>query len=173
MEIISIMLQGKMNHKDNLGYTEVVEKDHVQIMSAGTGLRHEEHNIGEEEVRFLQIWIEPKIQNINPRYQKRFFPRNERKNKLQTIISNEEGAEHCWINQNAKLALGWFDTGSIVSYALNPTNKGVYVFVLEGSIEIDGEEIGKRDAIGLWQTDSFTITAQQETEFVVIEVPIN
>ena len=75
MEIISIMLQGKMTHKDNLGYAETVEKNWVQIMSAGTGIRHEEHNVGEEEVRFLQIWIEPKLQNISPRYQKRYFPK--------------------------------------------------------------------------------------------------
>ena len=75
MEIISIMLQGKMNHKDNLGYAETVDKYWVQIMSAGTGIRHEEHNVGEEELRFLQVWIEPKLQNISPRYQKRYFPK--------------------------------------------------------------------------------------------------
>jgi redox-sensitive bicupin YhaK (pirin superfamily) len=142
-------------------------------MSAGTGLRHEEHNIGDEEVKFLQIWIEPKLQNINPRYQKRYFPREKRRNKLQTIISSEEGMEHCWINQNAKLSLGWFDAETAIPYTLNSTNKGVYIFVLEGNLVVDGEQIGKRDAIGLWETDSFTIKAQQDTEFVVIEVPIN
>jgi hypothetical protein len=173
MEIISVMLQGKMNHKDTLGYSEVVERGWVQIMSAGSGLRHEEHNVGDEEVKFLQIWIEPKLQNISPRYQKRFFSKENRKNKLQTIVSNEEGAEHCWINQNAKLSLGWFDKDVAKKYIFNPSNKCVYIFVLDGSLLIDGETLSRRDAIGLWDTDTVEIKAEQESEFIVIETPIN
>ena len=173
MEIISVMLQGKMNHKDTLGYSEVVEKDWVQIMSAGSGLRHEEHNIGKEEVRFLQIWIEPKIQNIAPRYQKRFFSSDKRKNRLQTIVSSEEGADHCWINQNAKLHLAWFDKGQVNRYMFNPVNKCVYIFVLQGQIKIDDEIIKRRDGIGLWETDTFDIEVMEESEFIIIETPIN
>jgi redox-sensitive bicupin YhaK (pirin superfamily) len=173
MEIISIMLQGKMNHKDSLGYVEIVEKDWVQIMSAGNGLRHEEHNVGDGDVKFLQIWIEPKLQNITPRYQKRYFAKEKRKNKLQTIISNAEGMEHCWINQNAQLSLGSFEKGQQIEYKYAPINKCVYVFVLEGSVLIDSERLGPRDAIGLWETERFTINVEQESEFVVIEVPIN
>jgi quercetin 2,3-dioxygenase len=173
MEIISVMLQGKMNHKDTLGYTEVVEKDWVQIMSAGSGLRHEEHNIGDEDVKFLQIWIEPKMQNITPRYQKRYFPKEKRRNKLQTIICNDEGTEHCWINQNAHLHLGWFDNGQQVQYKFKPVNKCVYVFVLEGTLLIDSQRLEARDGIGIWETDGFTINVEQESEFIVIEVPIN
>ena len=173
MEIISVLLAGKMNHKDSMGYSDVVEKDWVQIMSAGTGLKHEEYNVGEDDVNFLQIWIEPKQQNINPRYQRRNFPKEKRKNKLQTIVSNEEGQEHCWINQNAKLSLGWFTANETFEYKLNPTNKCVYIFVMEGSLKINQETIAKRDAIGLWQTDSITITTEQEAEFIIIEVPVN
>lgn len=173
MEIISVMLQGKMNHKDTLGYTEVVEKDWVQIMSAGSGLRHEEYNIGDEEVKFLQIWIEPKLQNITPRYQKRYIRQENRKNKLQVIVSSEEGAEHCWINQNAKLSLGWFDRGQTIAYSFNATNKCAYLFVLEGSVSVDNENVDKRDGIGVWGTGSFEIKAEQETEFIIIETPIN
>ena len=173
MEIISVMLQGKMNHKDTHGYTEVVEKDWVQIMSAGSGLRHEEHNIGDEDVRFLQIWVEPKLQNITPRYQKRYFPKEKRKNKLQTIISNKEGVEHCWINQNAELSLGWFAKGEQVQYNFTPVNKCVYVFVLDGSLLIDEDRLTARDGIGIWDTNSFTIDVEEESEFIVIEVPIN
>ncbi len=173
MEIISIMLRGKMNHKDSMGYTEVVEKDWVQIMSAGTGLRHEEYNIGDEEVRFLQIWVEPKLQNISPRYQKRYFPKEQRKNKLQTVISNQEGTAHCWINQNAKLSLGWFDAGSEITYSLEEVNKCVYIFVLSGRVSIEEHHLATRDAIGLWQTGSIAIAVKEEAEFVVVEVPVN
>ena len=173
MEIISVMLQGKMNHKDTMGYTEVVEKDWVQIMSAGTGLRHEEHNIGEEEVQFLQIWIEPKLQNITPRYQKRYFPEAKRKNQLVTIISNEEGVNHCWINQNAKLSLGYFDANQQIDYSFSPQNKAIYLFVIDGSVSINGEIIGKRDAIGIWETDKISLHTEQECRFIVVEVPVN
>lgn len=173
MEIISVLLQGKMNHKDSMGYTDVVEKDWVQIMSAGSGLRHEEYNVGEDDVQFLQIWIEPKIESIAPRYQRRYFPKEKRKNTLQTIVSNEEGQQHCWINQNAKLGLSWLEIGNTLPYRLNSLNKCVYVFCLEGSIEIDGEIINRRDGIGLWQTEEFNIVAKQESEFIVIEVPVN
>lgn len=173
MEIISVMLKGKMNHKDTLGFSEVVEKDWVQIMSAGSGLKHEEHNVGDEDVNFLQIWIEPKLQNIMPRYQRRYFPKDRRKNKLQIIVSNEEGQEHCWINQNAKLSLGWFEANSTIEYKLNSLNKCVYVFVMEGTLKAGDEIIGRRDAIGFWETDTITLQTQQEAEFIVIEVPVN
>ncbi|GAA4371983.1 pirin family protein [Hymenobacter koreensis] len=173
MEIISVMLAGKMNHIDSLGYKEVVEKDWVQIMSAGTGLRHEEHNVGDDEVNFLQIWIEPKLQNVTPRYQRRSFPEEKRRNQLTTVVSNEEGQAHCWINQNAKLSLGYFEAGQQLTYALNPTNKAVFVFLMDGALTVNGETIERRDSIGLWETDAVTIECRAESRFIVIEAPIN
>lgn len=173
MEIISVMLQGKMNHKDTMGYSEEVTEDWVQIMSAGTGLRHEEHNIGEDEVKFLQIWIEPKLQNIQPRYQRRYFPKAKRGNQLVTIVSNEEGQAHCWINQNAKLSLGLFDKGQQLSYAFTPLNKCVYLFVISGVVSIAGEALQEKDAIGIWDTGSFDVHVEQDASFIVIEVPVN
>jgi redox-sensitive bicupin YhaK (pirin superfamily) len=173
MEVISIMLQGEMNHKDTLGYDTTVREGGVQIMSAGSGLRHEEYNIGDDEVNFLQIWIQPKLQNIAPRYQQRSFPRASRKNKLQTIVSNEEGLMHCWVNQNAKLSLGYFDQGSEVSYDLNPTNKCLFIFVITGEIKINDILLPKRDAIGIWEVEHISISCLAEAEFLIIETPIN
>ncbi|OON70981.1 pirin family protein [Hymenobacter sp. CRA2] len=173
MEIISVMLAGQMNHIDSLGYKEVVQQDWVQIMSAGSGLRHEEHNVGDDTVNFLQIWIEPKLQNVNPRYQRRQFPREKRRNQLTTVVSNEEGQVHCWINQNAKLSLGYFEAGRTVTYALNPTNKCVFVFVIEGEIRIGDDTVPQRDALGLWDTAEFSIESRTESQFLIIEVPIN
>ncbi|RSK32447.1 pirin family protein [Hymenobacter metallilatus] len=173
MEIISVMLAGRMNHKDSLGYAEEVTQDWVQIMSAGSGLRHEEHNVGEEAVNFLQIWIEPKLQNVTPRYQRRHFPRAQRRNQLTTIVSNEEGTAHCWINQNARLSLGYFDAGQTVHYALNRTNKCVFLFVLEGQLTANGAAVDTRESLGLWETDTVTITCTAECQFILVEVPIN
>lgn len=173
MEIISLMLQGKMNHKDTMNYSTTVEKYGVQIMSAGSGLRHEEYNIGEDEVNFLQIWIQPKLQNIVPRYQQRSFPKEKRKNKLQTIISGEEGLEHCWINQNARLSLGYFEKDKKIEYRFNPINKCVFIFLIEGNIAIENSLLNKRDALGIWDTDLLGIHCNEESEFLIIETPIN
>ncbi len=173
MEIISIMLAGSMNHIDTLGYKEVVKKDWVQIMSAGSGLRHEEHNVGQDQVNFLQIWIEPKLQNIMPRYQRRYFPEADRVNKLVTVVSPEEGQAHCWINQNAKLSLGYFERGEEIKYSFNPLNKGVFIFSIQGAIQVNGKPLNTRDAIGIWETDTVAINALEESRFLVIEVPIN
>ncbi|GAB2791228.1 hypothetical protein HNQ93_003446 [Hymenobacter luteus] len=173
MEIISVMLAGHMNHKDSLGYSEEVTQDWVQIMSAGSGLRHEEHNIGQEEVNFLQIWIEPKLQNVTPRYQRRHFPREKRRNQLTTIVSNEEGTAHCWINQNAKLSLGLFETGQTVEYRLNPLNKCVFLFLMEGRLTVKGQAVGPRESLGLWETDAVAIQVEAESHFLLLEVPIN
>jgi redox-sensitive bicupin YhaK (pirin superfamily) len=173
MEIISVMLAGSMNHIDNLGYKEVVHEDWVQIMSAGSGLRHEEHNVGEDEVNFLQIWIEPKLQNIGPRYQRRHFPEEKRRNQLTTIVSNEEGQAHCWINQNARLSLGYFEKAGKLEYVFNPTNKMVFVFVISGSLAVVGKQLEQRDSIGVWETPTVHLEWAAETRFLIIEAPIN
>lgn len=173
MEIISVMLKGSMNHKDNMGYSNVVHEDWVQIMSAGSGLRHEEYNVGEGDVNFLQIWIQPKQQNIIPRYQFRNFPKEKRRNKLQTIVSSEEGLAHCWINQNAKISLGLYDARQHIEYTLNPVNKCLFIFVIQGSIIVSGNAVAQRDAIGIWDTDKIEIHCEKNSEFLIIETPVN
>jgi quercetin 2,3-dioxygenase len=173
MEIISVMLSGSMNHIDSMGYKEVVHKDWVQIMSAGNGLRHEEHNVGIEEVNFLQIWIEPKVQNITPRYQRRYFPEDQRRNSLTTVVSYEEGQSHCWINQNAKVSLGAFDEDRKVNYTLRPINMGVFVFCVDGELSVGGHKLNNRDAIGIWEADEIRIECLKASKFVIIEVPVN
>ncbi len=174
MEIVSVLLQGKMNHKDSMGYSTVIEEGGVQIMSAGSGLFHEEYNIGEDEVHFLQIWIQPKLQSIRPRYQTRTFPKASRRNKWQTIISGEEGLEHCWINQNAKLSLAAFDEGQKTAYSFSSVNKCVFVFVISGQVQI-GEQLCKTgDGLGLWDTGHFEISfTAADSEVLVIETPVN
>ena len=173
MEIISIMLKGSMNHKDSMGYSNVVHEDWVQIMSAGSGLHHEEYNVGDGDVNFLQFWILPKQQNIRPRYQWRQFPKDKRRNSLKTIISGEEGLEHCWINQNTKMVLGLYNEAQTVTYSFHPVNKCIFIFVMEGAVTIDSRNVGRRDAVGIWDTDTITIETEPGTEFLLIETPVN
>jgi redox-sensitive bicupin YhaK (pirin superfamily) len=174
MEIISVLLAGTMNHKDSLGYSEVIPAGGVQIMSAGSGIRHEEYNVGDDEVNFLQIWIEPKLQNVTPRYQRRQFPEASRANRLTTIVSNEEGTAHCWINQNAKLSLGYYPEAQGVDYQFAPVNKQLYVFVISGDVTVAGQKLGQRDALGLWETDgTVRLECGADARFLLIETPIN
>ncbi|MEJ7914255.1 MAG: pirin family protein [Chitinophagaceae bacterium] len=173
MEIVSILLKGRMNHIDSLGYSTTIEEGGVQIMSAGTGLRHEEYNIGENDVNFLQVWILPKQQNIVPRYQQRSFPLDKRMNQVKTILSPEEGLEHCWINQNARFSLGHLDKGERVRYDFNPVNKCLFIFVIEGILQIGKDRLEKRDALGIWETGEIIIDCNLASQFLVIETPIN
>jgi hypothetical protein len=173
MEIVSIMLNGSMNHKDSMGYNTVVHKDYVQIMGAGKGLFHEEYNVGEDEVQFLQTWIQPKIQNTTPRYQQRFFPKEERKNKLTKIISGEEGLAHCWINQNTIFQLGYFETAFEQVYSFNPVNKAVFIYVINGTMIVEGAALETGDSIGIWETVDVLFESSTGAEFVLIETVIN
>jgi quercetin 2,3-dioxygenase len=173
MEIISVLLSGKMNHKDSMGYSTIIEEGGVQIMSAGTGLFHEEYNIGEDIVHFLQIWIQPKLENIRPRYQTRSFPRAQRKGRLVKIVSHEEGLGHCWINQNAVISLGYYDAGSQLDYHFSPVNKCLFVFVIAGKLNVSDQLLSTGDAIGVWDTDKLLMSAPEETEFIIIETPVN
>ncbi|MDO9377057.1 MAG: pirin family protein [Ferruginibacter sp.] len=173
MEIISVLLQGKMNHIDSMGYKTIIEEGGVQIMSAGSGLMHEEYSIGDDTVNFLQIWIQPKLQGITPRYQQRSFPKAARRDQLKTIISNEEGMEHCWINQNARISLGYYETAQQLRYAFNPVNKCLFIFCLDGKMDVAGTPLEAKDGIGVWETDKVTLTIEPGAEFIVIETPIN
>ncbi|WP_160714085.1 pirin family protein [Chitinophaga solisilvae] len=173
MEIISVLLEGKMNHKDTLGYSTKLEAGAVQIMSAGAGLRHEEYNIGDGDVNFLQIWIEPKLQNIMPRYQQRSFPKERRKNSLTTIVSHEEGQAHCWINQNTRLSLGYYEHPGSIPYVLNPVNKCLFIFLIAGTLQVQQQRLHPRDAAGLWDVSEISLRYGEQTEFLVIETPVN
>jgi redox-sensitive bicupin YhaK (pirin superfamily) len=173
MEIISILLEGKMNHKDSMGNNATIEEGGVQIMSAGEGLFHEEWNIGESKVNFLQIWIQPKLQNVKPRYQQRHFSKEEYTNKLLTIVSSEEGFKHCWINQNSKISIGHFTSKTEFEYEFNALNKCLFVFCISGRLVIDENELNDRDAIGIWDTDKINIAVQHNCKFIIIETVIN
>lgn len=174
MEIISILLQGSMNHKDTLGYNEVMEAGAVQVMSAGSGLRHEEYNVGEEEVRFLQIWVEPKLNNITPRYQRRHFSETQRRNRLLKVVSYEPGTAHCWTNQFLRIHWGWLEQGKKENYhTYSEGGTCSFVYMISGGMEVNDIPLLAGDGLGLWDTENIVFNPEQESTFVVIEVPIN
>jgi len=173
MEIISIPLEGDLEHQDNMGNKTVIKSNDVQIMSAGTGVVHSEYNHSREDaVKFLQIWVFPKERNIKPRYAQKTFEPSDRENKLQVVVSPEH-EEAVWINQDAYFSLGKFEAGKTVDYEIQKNGNGAYIFVLDGKVEVDGEVYDKRDAVGVWDTDKVNIKAAENANFLVIDVPMN
>ncbi len=174
MEIISIPLEGALEHKDSMGTGSVIKKGDVQVMSAGSGVTHSEFNHSKTEpVKFLQIWIIPREQNVAPRYDQKSFPIESLKKGITTVVSGEKAGETLYIHQNAALSLGKLNEGESINYRTKYKGNGIYLFVLDGNIEIDNDVIGKRDATGVYDTDVITINASADTDFVLIEVPMN
>ena len=175
MEIISIPLRGALEHGDNTGGHGVIRSGEVQIMSAGSGISHSEKNASKtEDVNFLQIWVFPKERNITPRYDQKEFKASDRLNKFQTIISPEkENGSPLWINQDAWFHLGNLKPGITTDYALRKKGNGVYAFVIEGEVTINGEKVSKRDGLGAWDTDKLSISANSDAEVLLMEVPMS
>ena len=170
MEIVTIPLKGALKHKDSSGGEGVIKTGDVQIMSAGKGIMHSEMATTDEDVNLFQIWVFPKKVNIEPRYDQRFFDEKDRENKWQIVVSPNEVHNALWINQDAYFSLGNFDT--ITSYKLNNENNGVYLMVIEGEIEIYGNVLSKRDAIGITDATDFQINVLQPAKLLTIEVPM-
>lgn len=173
MEIISIPLTGELAHKDSTGKKEIIKSGDVQIMSAGTGLLHSEFNNSNTSlVNFLQIWIFPKEKNITPRYDQITVEPDKMKNQLLNIISPEKKNGTLWINQDAYISLGNLSNGNQLNYDIKHNGNGLYIFVIAGSVEINGILLDKRDAAGLEEIESANIISNKDSKILLIEVPM-
>jgi len=179
MEIISIPLEGDLEHKDSMGTHSVITHSEVQVMSAGTGIKHSEFNHNHDKpVKFLQIWVIPEKRDAKPRYGQVKFNPADRHNRLQLIVTPRpaEGsaeAEGLWIHQQAWFSLGTFDEGAGTTYSVRRPGNGVYLFVIKGSFTIDGTTLEERDGMGVWDTENITLKATTPgVEILVMEVPM-
>ena len=173
MEIISIPLEGDLEHKDSMGTTEVIRNGEIQVMSAGTGVQHSEYNKNKDGlVKFLQIWVIPNKMNVTPRYDQISIKENEKINDFQQILSPNPNDEGVWIHQNAWFNLAKFEKGNAKEYRIHDAKNGVYVFVLKGSAKIGEQILGTRDGFGIWETESFTLAALEDSEVLLMEVPM-
>jgi redox-sensitive bicupin YhaK (pirin superfamily) len=174
MEIISIPLQGDLQHEDSMGNVAVIRNGDIQAMSAGTGIFHSEFNKNkDEQVKFLQIWIFPNKKNVEPRYSQVSLHVEDRHNTLQQILSPNANDGGVWIHQDAWFHLGKFDRDFSVDYDLKKKGNGVYAFVLNGDFTIDGQQLNNRDGFGVWDTDKISIKANsQDAEVLLMEVPM-
>jgi redox-sensitive bicupin YhaK (pirin superfamily) len=173
MEIITIPLSGALEHKDSTGGHGVIAKNDVQVMSAGSGIEHSEFNHSKtEDVNLFQLWIFTSKENVSPRYDQQTFSATDRQNKFQTVVS-PFGNEGLWIYQDAWVSLGNFDAENVSCYNIKKEGNGIYLLVIEGEIEIDGQILSKRDAIGIWEIDKINFLSKNNTEILLVEVPMN
>lgn len=175
MEIVSIPLEGSLEHQDSMGNMAIIKKGEIQIMSAGSGITHSEKNEDiKNPVKFLQIWVFPEKKNIEPRYEQKVFQSSERQNKFQTIVSPLDSLEDgIKINQQAWFSLINLAPSMSAKYTLRNIKNGVYVYVLEGSVEVAGNKMQRRDGIGIWEVESFEMLANENSEILLMEVPMN
>ncbi|MCU0434946.1 MAG: pirin family protein [Bacteroidia bacterium] len=173
MEIISIPLEGDLEHKDSMGTSAVIKNGDIQVMSAGSGISHSEYNKNSDKpVKFLQIWVYPKTKNVQPRYDQLTLVAEERKNKLQQILSPNADDAGVWIHQDAWFHLGSLDAGTEVEYTLKKAGNGVYAFVINGDVTIGDQALNTRDGLGVWNENSLKIKAGTATEILLMEVPM-
>ncbi len=175
MEIVSIPLEGDLQHEDSMGNVAVIKKGDIQAMSAGTGIFHSEFNKNKNElVKFLQIWIFPNKKNVEPRYSQVTLNVEDRHNKLQQVLSPNANDGVVWIHQDAWFHLGKFDKDFSIDYDFKKKGNGVYAFVLNGDITIDGQQLNTRDGFEIWDTDKISIKVNsQDAELLLMEVPMS
>ena len=174
MEIISIPLEGDLEHKDSMGNTTVIRNGDIQVMSAGTGIQHSEFNKNNDQLtKFLQIWLFPNKRNVSPRYDQITLNISDRHNKLQQILSPNSDDEGVWIHQDAWFHLGKFDVDFKIEYPLKKKGNGVYAFVLKGDVTINSIALNQRDGFGIWDIEKLSIQSNsQDAEILLMEVPM-
>ena len=174
MEIISIPLEGDLEHKDSMGNVATIRKGDVQVMSAGTGIRHSEFNKNHDAaVKFLQIWVFPNQKNVAPRYDQITLENTDLKNQLSQILSPSPDDAGVWIHQNAWFHMGNLEQGFETVYELKDQKNGVYVFILDGEVTIEGQDLQPRDGFGVWDTNAVFIKADNNARVLLMEVPMS
>lgn len=141
-------------------------------MSAGSGIAHSEVNANKDkEVKFLQVWVFPKQRNIEPRYDQKSFDLDQQKDQIVTVVAPDD-EKAVWINQDAWFSLARLSAGKQTGYNLHKKGNGVYVFVIDGNISVNGQQLNPRDGFGIWETDALQIEAASEAQLLLIDVPM-
>lgn len=173
MEIVTIPLEGALEHKDSMGNIGVIKTGEVQVMSAGTGVYHSEYNHSHTDPsKTLQIWLFPKVKNIEPRYDQKSFNDVLKINNLTTLISPVKSEDTLWLNQDATFSMGDFEAGKELVYDIKTAGNGAYIFLIEGSLKINGQVLNKRDALGVYDTSSITIETEAQSRLLIIDIPM-
>lgn len=174
MEIITIMLEGVLEHRDSMGNIQVIKPGEVQVMTAGTGIYHAEYNHSEtEQVKLFQLWIFPREKGLKPRYDQKLFA-DQTKNKLLTLVTpdNYQEGNALWIHQDAYISTIQLENENKFSYNVRIPGNGVFVYIIDGETSVSGNELHKRDAIGISETGSFQVEAKADARILFVEIPM-
>lgn len=173
MEIVSIPLSGALRHNDSMGNEAVIRSGEVQVMSAGTGIYHSEYNhLKDEPAKFLQIWVFPNVKNVTPRYDQITISDIATHNSFYQILSPDPNDQGVWIHQQAWFHLGTFDKGVATEYRFKKPGNGLYVFVLEGEVEVAGQALSRRDGLGITDAELVQFKATSDARILLMEVPL-
>lgn len=173
MEIISIPLKGALQHGDSHNNSKVVRYGEIQTMSAGTGIYHSEMNHSSTEpVEFLQIWVLPRTHNTPPAYNDYDIHSLLKKNELATIVA-PDGTAPATLLQDTWFSMGEVEPGKTINYKMHQSGNGVYLFLIEGEVQVEGTDLSRRDGMGIYDTETFSIKTTEQSHILLIEVPMN
>ena len=174
MEIITIPLEGDLEHKDSMGNVGAINEGEIQVMSAGTGVRHSEYNKNpDKSINLLQLWVMPNANNVSPRYDQKSIRELKKNNAFYQVLSPNTQDDGMWIHQEAWFHLGEFDKVTETEYQIKKNGNGVYIFVIEGSLTVVNQVLNKRDALGVWEADKISFVAQPDSKVLLVEVPMS
>ncbi len=175
MEIITIPLEGDLEHRDSMGNSAVIRQGDIQVMSAGTGIYHSEFNKNaDKSLKLLQIWMFPNNHDVTPRYDQITLDLNDRQNRFQQILSPSQDDEGVWVHQDSWFSLGCFDKDFKTDYQIKSKDNGVYAFVIKGQVNINGQDLNARDGFGVWNQDKITVEAlSEDSEVLLMDVPMD
>jgi redox-sensitive bicupin YhaK (pirin superfamily) len=169
MEIITYVVKGQVNHKDSMGNEGAIIPGDIQKMTAGTGILHSEFNgLNDEQTHLFQIWIMPKANGLTPGYAQVNFKPEEKTNKIALMASDEEGEAKVHLNANAKMYSSILEAGNEQEFEASKYKK-VFIQLVRGNIEVNGNTLTGSDAIGLDET-KLSIKAKAESEFILFEL---
>ena len=173
MEIVTIILEGTVAHKDSSGGEGTITVNEVQRMTAGSGIRHSEFNPSAvEDLKLLQIWFIPNKQGLTPSYEQKKFAHEDKQNKLLKVVSGVKEDGVIFINQDAVIYLSDLDKGKQVTYKVLD-GRGVYVHVIEGSANVNGQSLNSGDAAKLTEEKEISISAETDSKIILFDMTMD
>ena len=174
MEIITIVLEGQIEHKDSTGNHGVIKANEVQRMTAGSGIQHSEFNPSKnEQVHLLQIWVYPEKRDLEPGYEQKSFNPADFKNKLFPVVSHTQSDQAIFIHQDASFFLGALDAGKSVTHTPKSKKHGDYLFVIEGEVAVEDKILKTGDSAQITEVGTLEIRAVERSKVLLIEVSVS
>jgi hypothetical protein len=173
MEIVTLVLDGALKHKDSMGNEGIIKAGEVQRMSAGKGIEHSEMNASETDpVHFLQIWVFPSKRDLDPTYEQKEFSPEQLKNALFPIVSAPPSEQSLTIHQDATVFLSHLDRGMQLTHTIRNKRHGAFLYLIEGEAVVGGQTMSSGDTVQIAQQGQIDIAATSDAKLLLIEVSV-